>query len=124
MNAGDDVGPMDYLDPVATMKRDDYEVVPSLDNYEQPHINESHYEVAPFLPPDNDNDGNGALHVGGTLPEDEEVYVDPGHEKEKIYEWLEQKRICKLNKMFIRYFAYSLLVSVYHRCSKIFLSRG
>jgi len=102
MNAvTDGVGPLDYLEPVTTMKRDDYEVVPTLDNYERPHIDETHYEVSPYLSHDH-NVGKGTLLAGEILPEDEEVYVDPGHEKEEIYKWLEQRQIHKLDKKFIR----------------------
>ena len=101
----DQVEPMDYLDPVATVKRDDYEVVPTLDSYKQP---QSHYEVSPYLSHDF-NVGKGTLLAGETLPEDEEVYVDPGHEKEEIYEWLEQRQIHRINRIFIRYVAVILL---------------
>ena len=44
------------------------------------------------------------LPVGETaLPEDEQIYEDPGHIKEEIYEWFKQRNIFKIDKDSIRY---------------------
>ena len=44
------------------------------------------------------------LPVGETaLLEDEQIYEDPGHIKEEIYEWFKQRNIFKIDKDSVRY---------------------
>ena len=99
--------PLTYLDPVKTIGRvvnDDYEVMPNLDNYEQPHLfDDAHYEVADYpLSTGNIILESNTLPAGEALPQDEEIYEDPGHVKEEIYEWFKQRNICKLDKSSVR----------------------
>ena len=100
--------PMPYLDPVTTIGRianDDYEVPPILDNYEQPHMfDDMHYEVADYPIPTTESIilQSNTLPAEESLPVDEEIYEDPGHIKEEIYEWFKQRNICKLDKSSVR----------------------
>ena len=99
--------PLAYLDPVKTIRKavnDDYEVMPQLDNYEQPLLfNDTHYEVADYpLSTESTILESSTLPAGEALPQDEEIYEDPGHVKEEIYEWFKQRNICNLNKNSVR----------------------
>jgi len=88
----------------AAADREDYEVIPNLDLYEQPNsgiFDDARYAAVPIPYQNNPV----TLRPGEGLPEDEVFYVDPGHVKEEIYEWFEQKKIRKLNKSNIRYLA-------------------
>ena len=105
------IAPQPYLDPVSTIGRfanGDYEAPPKLDNYEQPHpiFDDVQYEVADYLLPNGVGSNtmqSSTLPVGeATLSEDEQIYEDPGHIKEEIYEWFKQRNICKLNRNSIR----------------------
>ena len=103
------------MDPVKTIGRfsiaiNDYETPPKLDNYEQPHLgglfDDVRYEVADYPLSTSNSVGsnsmqNSTLPVGQVL-EDEQIYEDPGHRKEEIYEWFKQRNICKLDKNSIR----------------------
>ena len=107
--------PLPYLDPVTTLGKynsNDYEAAPELNNYEQPHLSDLfdniQYEVADYPLPTSNSIGsnpmqNGTLPVGEELPEDEQIYEDPGHIKEEIYEWFKQRNIFKIDKNNIRY---------------------
>ena len=102
-------GPLAYLDPVQTIGRvvnDDYEVIPMLDNYEQPHLfDDVRYEVPDYPSPASTGNiilESNTLPAGEALPQDEEIYEDPGHIKEEIYEWFKQRNICKLDKSSVR----------------------
>ena len=101
---------MPYLDPVKLISLD-YEVPPILDNYEHPPprdlFDDVKYEVADCNCPltnnvDSDITQRSTLPAGEALPEDEEIYVDPGHVKEEIYEWFKQRNICNLDKSSVR----------------------
>ena len=103
------------MDPVKTIGRfsnaiNDYETPPKLDNYEQPHLgslfDDVKYEVADYPMSTSNSVGsnsmqNSTLPVGQVL-EDEQIYEDPGHIKEEIYEWFKQRNICKLDTNSIR----------------------
>ena len=99
---------MPYLDPVKIISGD-YEVAPKLDDYEYPPprdlFDDVKYAVADY-PLTNNVDSNttqrSTLPAGEVLPEDEEIYVDPGHVKEEIYEWFKQRNIHKLDKYSVR----------------------
>ena len=98
---------MPYLDPVETIGRvvnDDYEVIPKLDNYEQPQLfDDVHYEVADYpLSTGSIILESSTLPAGEALPQDEEIYEDPGHVKEEIYEWFKQRNICNLDRSSVR----------------------
>ena len=41
--------------------------------------------------------------VAEELPDDEQIYEDPGHNKEKIYIWFEKKKFRKLENSSIKY---------------------
>ena len=85
----------------------DYEVYSTMDVYEQPqngdlytsaHIPD-HYETADS-PASNINDNEA--HLDEEVSNNEPIYEDPGHIKENIYEWLEQRGILKLDTKIIR----------------------
>ena len=100
--------PMPYLDPVTTigrMNNKDYEAPPKLDHYEQPHMfDDMHYEAVDY--PTTTTGSiilqSSTLPAEEALPVDEEIYEDPGHIKEEIYEWFKQRNICKLDKSSVR----------------------
>ena len=87
----------------------DYEFPPKLDSYKQPHtsglFDDVRYEVADYSLPTivgSDSMQSSTSPAGQVLSEDEEVYEDPGHIKEEIYQWFKQRNICKLDKNSIR----------------------
>ena len=41
---------------------------------------------------------SNTLSVGEALPEDDQIYEDPGHVKEEIYEWLKKRNVDKIDK--------------------------
>ena len=99
---------MPYLDPVKLISSD-YEVPPKLGNYEHPPprdlFDDVKYEVAdcPLTNNvDSDMTQRSTLPAGEALAEDEEIYVDPGHVKEEIYEWFKQRNICIFDKYSVR----------------------
>ena len=108
--------PLPYLDPIKRASRfscNDYEAPPQLDEYEQPHLSDLYddikYEPVEYLLPTSKSVGSDTTQSNtlpvseAILPEDEQIYEDPGHIKEEIYEWFKQRNICKLNKNSIRY---------------------
>ena len=89
---------MAYLNPKTS---NDYEM---LNVYEQPQKNEL------CTPPHIPNLYETAAESSTSIEDDttylsanEPIYEDPGHVKESIYEWFEQKRIFKLDKRTLRY---------------------
>ena len=99
-----------YMDPTNTIAKDysnisgfDYEALPELTSmYEKPD-----YEI-----PDGPSQYEEATAsvfrdsmVGKELPDDEQIYEDPGHNKEEIYSWFEEKKFRKLNRSNIKYVA-------------------
>ena len=102
---GHTIEPMPYLDPVKIISGD-YEVPPKLNNYEYPPprglFDGVKYEVADNPLPTSYTTQTDEMLEGEALPEDEQVYVDPGHIKEEIYEWLKQRNIHKLNRSSVR----------------------
>ena len=99
--------PLPYLDPMKVeSSADDYEVYTMMNVYEQPqngdlytsaHIPD-HYKTADTLDSSNDNE----VHLDDKLSNNEPIYEDPGHIKENIYEWLEQRGILKLDTKIVR----------------------
>ena len=108
------IEPTPYLEPVKTVgifpnANNDYEVLPKLDNYEQPHTSglfyNAEYEAADYSLPTivgSDTMQNSTSPVGQVLSKDEQIYEDPGHITEEIYKWFKQRNICKLDKNIIR----------------------
>ena len=108
--------PLPYLDPIKTADRfsgNDYEAPPKFDEFEQPHLSDLYddvkYETVECLLPASKSIGSSTMQNNtvslneATLPEDEQIYEDPGHIKEEIYEWFKQRNICKLDKNSVRY---------------------
>ena len=108
--------PLPYSDPIKTADRfssNDYEAPPKLDEYEQPHLSNLYddvkYEPVECLLPTSKSSGSSMMQSStlplneATPPKDEQIYEDPGHIKEEIYEWFKQRNICKLDKNSIRY---------------------
>ena len=108
------IEPLAYLDPVETtggfpnngFPNNDYEAPPNLDNHVKPYpgnlYDDVQYEVADYPSPIGNIMQSSTLPVGEALPEDEQIYEDPGHIKEEIYQWFKQRNICKLDKSSIR----------------------
>ena len=100
--------PVPYLDPMKVeSSADDYEVYTMMNVYEQPqngdlytsgHIPD-HYETADFSA---SNINDYEVHLDEGLSNSEPIYEDPGHIKENIYEWLEQRGILKLDTKIVR----------------------
>ena len=95
---------MPYLNPVTTIGRlanNDYEAPPTLNNYDEPYLSDSYDDIQSDHPiPIKDSIGSNTMQsstlpVYDTPPEDEQIYEDPGHIKEKIYEWFKQRNICR-----------------------------
>ena len=85
----------------------DYEAIPKLDNFKQPQLNGPCGSVQySYLLPINDSQSaptqNSTMTSGKVILQDEQIYEDPGHIKEEIYEWLKQRNICKLDKHNVR----------------------
>ena len=82
----------------------DYEALPMLDNCEA-----SQYEMSDITDqcevaiPSNNRDSTKDSIVDELPTDDEQIYKDPGHKKEKIYEWFEKKKFRKLESDDIRY---------------------
>ena len=95
--------------------KDDYEVIPKLDNYEQPLLfDDAHYEKADYpLSTESTILESSTLPAGEALPQDEKIYEDPGHVKEKIYEGFKQRNICNLDKSTVRYTNYQTLAHMH-----------
>ena len=100
--------PVAYLNPKkAKSSANDYEEYHMANMYEQPQKCELHtpahlpnpYEMAESSTISIEDN---TPHFGKELSDGEPIYEDPGHVKESIYEWLEQKGIFKLDKRTIR----------------------
>jgi len=88
------------LEPVTVTRkfaRNDYEPPPILPATTSDVHSSNQYEII-------DATGVGLYQSVDVLPDNEQLYEDPGHVKEKIYGWLKQKNICRLKKNYIRYF--------------------
>ena len=82
----------------------DYEALPTLDkseafHYEMPDIT-NQCEVA--IPSSNSDTIKDSV-VDEPPSDNEQIYKDPGHKKEKIYEWFEKKKFRKLESDDIKY---------------------
>ena len=97
---------MPYMDPIImTVKshskysNNDYEALPALHMYDKPYQLRAdapyQYKVAaPSVFRDSMMDE--------ALPDDELIYEDPGHKKEKIYAWFEEKKFLNIRKSDIK----------------------
>ena len=72
----------------------DYQSVPALDKRATPY----QYEVANITVYQNNN-----LDGSDNLPDDEQIYVDPGHIEKNIYMWFEKKKYRKIKINSVRY---------------------
>ena len=100
--------PVAYLNPMkAESTANDYEVYETLNVYEQPEESQlysskrfsNNYEMADSSTLSVED---STLPLGKELSSDEPIYEDPGHIKESIYEWLEQKGLSKVDKRNVR----------------------
>ena len=106
--SGHAVEPTPYLDPAKTISQlveDDYEVPPR----DQPHLSalfdDTKYAVTGYMLPTNNGAECNAMEssaLPAAIPEDEQIYEDPGYVKEGIYEKLKQKNIGKIDVNNIR----------------------
>ena len=89
-----------YSEPVDVIVKDhpklasdDYQALPALETADIP----CQYEAATTTMYQNSLDGSY------TLPDDEQVYEDPGHLEKNIYAWFEEKKFRMIRKNNIRY---------------------
>ena len=71
--------------PYSKASSGDYVKPPPLNTYDIPNLPNSSYQ---YETPSSLQDST----VVETLPDDEHIYEDPGHKKEKIYAWFEKKK--------------------------------
>ena len=118
---------MPYMDPIRTIinnhpkaSGDDYETLPVLSMYEKPDcMTPYQYEVATDTAAFRNSMEDNTL--GETLLDNEQIYEDPGHNKEKIYSWFEEKKFRKIGGSDIKYIYYIYIlyiqvVSCYNIC--------
>ena len=75
---------------------DDYMALPTLNEYETPHNQSAcYFELSTRSTV---GDDIGYTTVGEALPDNEAIYEDPGHNKEKIYAWFEKKKFRVLQR--------------------------
>jgi len=82
----------------------DYEALPALNTYETLYCQVSDASYQNEIATDT-SDFKGSIKestVGEALSDDEQIYEDPGHKKEKIYAWFEEKRFRKIKGNNIR----------------------
>ena len=87
----------------ATLANSDYEAISKLDNVPHPPNEVQYSYLSPIRNIYCNDIQSSVLPVGQVLPEDEQLYEDPGHIKEEIYKWLKQRNICELDKITVRY---------------------
>ena len=102
---------MRYMEPTnITLKAhpkassDDYEAIPSINEYETPHLqipDAPYYHQMAVQSTSADDTEYSTLNEA--LPLDEQIYEDPGHKEEKIYAWFEKKKFRKLTRNDIKY---------------------
>ena len=97
-----------YMDPTNTK---DYPKTSSFDYEALPELT-SMYEKPDYEMPDGPSQYEEAATsiirgsmVGEEFPDDEQIYEDPGHNKEEIYSWFEEKKFRKLDRSDIKYVA-------------------
>ena len=73
------------------LSNNDYEFPPAVNTYETPgyEISDESCHIR------NSTEDNVA---GEALPDDEQIYEDPGHNKEKIYVWFEEKKFRRIRE--------------------------
>ena len=95
------------MDPTSTIVKNyaetssfDYEALPELT---------SMYEKPDYVLPDEPYHYEEAITaaftdtiVGEALPDDEQIYEDPGYDKNEIYAWFEEKKLRKLERSDIK----------------------
>ena len=94
---------MHYMDPTTIIPKDrpkassnDYMALPKLNEYQKPHSQSAYYfELSTRSTVEDDI---GYTTVGEALPDNEAIYEDPGHNKEKIYAWFEKKKFRVLQR--------------------------
>ena len=101
---GKSVAAMPYVDPISI----DYPKSSSCDYEALPELS-SMYEIADYVTPDEPYQYEEATTstftdsmAGETLPDDGQIYEDPGHNKEEIYSWFEERKFRKLERSDIK----------------------
>ena len=94
-----------YMDPTSSIVKDhrknDYEAVPVLSMYEEPEdLTPYEYEVDTGSIFSNSMEDSTMIE---TLPDSEQIYQDPGYNKEEIYSWFEKKKFRKIKRSDIKY---------------------
>ena len=83
-----------------TVSSNDYEALPDLSMYERPPDYFISDEPSQYVVGTNSVTIDST--VGKVLSDDEQVYKDPGHNKERIYSWFEEKKFLKLKRSDIK----------------------
>ena len=82
----------------------DYMALPALNEYETPFCQMSnttyYYEIDV---PSADGDNIEYSTVNEALPDNEQIYEDPGYKQEKIYAWFEKMKFRMLKRNDVRY---------------------
>jgi len=106
------------MDPSSTIVKDhnkasnnDYEALPALNTYDTPgcQVSDASYQNEIATDTSDFRDGIKENIVGEALSDDEQIYEDPGHNKEEIYAWFEEKRFRKIKGNNIRCVEYHIV---------------
>jgi len=106
-----------YMDPSSTTVKDhpkalnnDYEALPALNIYETPgyQVSDALYQNEMATDTSAFRDSIKESTVGEALSDDEQIYEDPGHNKEEIYAWFEEKRFWKIKTNYVRCVEYHI----------------
>ena len=88
----------------------DYEAIPAVNIYDTPQPMHTYDEPRPHIPHYDQIPSSSAAKdsteystLNQVLPDNEPIYEDPGHKKEKIYTWFEKKKFQKIGKKDITY---------------------
>ena len=103
------------MDPINTTIKDHSKAL-SDDNKASPSINRLDCQM-PYAYQYEETNNSSAFRksvIGEALPNDEQIYEDPGHKKEEIYSWFKKKKFQKLKISSIRYVSvFSLLTDIF-----------
>jgi len=107
------------MDPSSTIvvkdhsntSNDDYEALLPLNTYDTPscQVSDTPYQNEIVADTSAFKDSIKESTVGEALSDDEQIYKDPGHKKEKIYAWFEEKRFRKIKGNNIRCVEYHIV---------------
>ena len=97
-----------YMDSISTIVKDhprnDYEAIPVLSMYEKPDYWTAYqYEDDTEISNSIFRNSIADSTMSETLPDNEQIYQDPGYNEEEIYSWFEKKKFRKIKRSDIKY---------------------